>query len=69
MLQGTETRDGCAKLSLPIGGEGNMHSPFSSSSSHRENKKSYLNVTSSNLNVAKSYLNVTSTTQSDLRCK
>ena len=35
MLQGTETRDGCAKLSLPIGGEGNMHSPFPSSSPHQ----------------------------------
>ena len=35
MLQGTETRDGCAKLSLPIGGEGNMHSPFSSFPPHQ----------------------------------
>ena len=35
MLQGTETRDGCAELSLPIGGEGNMYSPFSSSSPHQ----------------------------------
>ena len=35
MLQRTETRDGCAKPSLPIGGEGNMHSPFSSSSPHQ----------------------------------
>ena len=34
MLQGTETRDGCEKPSLPIGGEGNMHSPFSSFLQH-----------------------------------